>query len=175
MIRWGKRCVSGGQSHQSTRGCDRAREALRRTTPSGPRSALCRDPGWRSDYITSCARSRCPTYSKTMARLRQQGAHGPSPCARPSPSSRATRARARRTVPKTRAAHRTNSCFLELHWKTPSSLCEDSLRYKLELRHILNGSTEWSELHRTACSHSHDDSYMYGSRLELPRVLNAAA
>ena len=89
---------------------------------------------------------------------------------------RTPRVRVRRVaVPKTRAAHRTNSCFLELHWKTPSSLCEDSLRYKLELRHILNGSTDWSELHRTACSHSHDDSYMYGSRLELPRVLNAAA
>ena len=79
-------------------------------------------------------------------------------------------ARARRTVPKTRAAHRTNSCFLELHWKTRSSLYVDSLRYKLELRHILNRSTEWSELHRIASTHSHDDSYMYGSRLELLRI-----
>ena len=46
----------------------------------------------------------------------------------------------------------------------------DSLRYKLELTHILNGSTNWTELHRIASSHSRDDSYMYGSRLELPRV-----
>jgi len=47
--------------------------------------------------------------------------------------------------------------------------------YKLELMHILNRSTDWTELHKTACSHSRDDSYMYGSRLELPRVLNTAA
>ena len=59
---------------------------------------------------------------------------------------RTPRVRVRRVaVPKTRAAHRTNSCFLELHWKTPSSLCEDSLRYKLELRHILKSSQNCTE------------------------------
>ena len=34
-------------------------------------------------------------------------------------------------MPKTRAAHRANSYFMELYWKIRSSLYADSLRYKL--------------------------------------------
>ena len=46
----------------------------------------------------------------------------------------------------------------------------NSLRYKLILRHIPRSNTDWGELHRTAGDCTRDDSYMHGSRLELPRV-----
>ena len=82
-------------------------------------------------------------------------------------ASSVSASRARRAVPKTRAAHRANSYFMELHWKIRSSLYANFLRYKL----ISNSMCiKLQQLHRKASAYSHNDSYMYGSRLRLLRV-----